>query len=152
MCAVARKNIELNKTPAELFEYGWSDKTEEISIIGHATNSFGLGKGPFLKPDRDTTVVKMVNANDVLNTLFFGGTTEVGLLKIDTEGFEERIIPSISKENLTKINNIMVECHSPKKTKIVEKYLVEQGMNIEHTEERQLKMNKLTILIANWKK
>lgn len=125
---MAKKNLELNPVLAEkiqLFNAGWSDKTEKLRIalkkpgfLGASTGKEALAK----ENDTNAVVINTINASEILSKLMQDipqGTKMA--LKMDCEGAEYGIIEDLNRTGLlSKIKLIMLEWHDLGKDKIVQ--------------------------------
>lgn len=127
---LAVKNARLNRVRFNIRCVGLSDKRERLDVMGRATRSFGHGKGPFLDPTKDHhhQEIKLVSARKEIRRIL---TIEQGiqLLKVDCEGYETRVLPSIAKE-LESVEHLVVECHGKKRLTFVQQFLSDLQMKI----------------------
>lgn len=86
-----------------LYNKAVSDKNGKVRFY-----SEGSDAGRFAKEDESAIEVETLCANDVLKSF-----NKVDMLKIDIEGAERFVLPSLYNQ-LNKVNNIFIEYHSEK--------------------------------------
>jgi FkbM family methyltransferase len=148
---LAVKNSRLNDITFKIKRIGLSDQTEIIDVMGRATRSFGHGKGPFLDPNKDHhhQLIKLVPAKREIKRII-QNYRKIKLLKIDCEGYETKVLPSIKNE-LTKIKHLVIECHGKKRLAFITQLINEIGMKIHSTSNiYTINTNQMWTLHASW--
>ena len=108
---------------------GLSSKGGNREILGWPTQSFGVGKGPWLRPEKHLIRVKMRDSEKEIDRII-RKEGEIGVLKIDIEGYEKGVIEKLRWEQSDKIELMLVECHNDETAKMVWEKLKSMGRRV----------------------
>jgi FkbM family methyltransferase len=114
-----KRNILWNGINAELHDEGIG-KEDGYQTIRYETIDYSLG---ILGKGKHTMKIKIKNVAKVIKE------SEANLAKFDCEGAEENLI-DVPNEILRKIDFYMIECHTPKITRAIERKFNEAGFKL----------------------
>lgn len=121
---IAKKNVSLNKIKSVLIlNQGVGDKNKIISIPRNFENTAGSNLKSFDKGKK----IRIVTLRSIAKKY---GITD-GVLKMDCEGCEYRIILNSSNETLRHFKQMVVECHYGYLN--IEKKLKNAGFEVKHS-------------------
>ncbi len=119
------KNISLNNLKnIDIINYAVSDKNSETLLYLSEDNT---GAHSMFKKSERSEKIKTISINNIFIKFKIKNCS---LLKLDCEGGEYPIIMSLSKNNLKKINSIIMEFHNPKQLPEIINKLKDLGFKI----------------------